>query len=119
MMRRLLERTALLLGYPMLLLLLGLGLAFVWLASSEEQRRGYLESLGLDLTYAWSLIHFLVQEPQRQLILTDYLNTLAANRCRPFDHLAYLQRTYPGGIQALESAWTDWLMREQARSVTF
>jgi len=62
--------------------------------------------------YAWSLVHFLLQEPARQRTVTELLNQLAANRCRPFDHVALLERDYLGGLDGLERDWRRWLAGE-------
>ncbi|WP_295882452.1 DUF1570 domain-containing protein [uncultured Thiohalocapsa sp.] len=71
---------------------------------------------GNDLAYpyAWSLVHFLLQEPARQRTVTGLLNQLAAHRCRPFDHLAYLERDYIGGLPGLRRDWRRWLAGEAA-----
>jgi hypothetical protein len=81
-----------------------------------KSERADWERWGNDLAYpyAWSLVHFLLQEPARQQRVSGLLNALAAHRCRPFDHLAYLDRDYPGGLDGLHRDWRRWLDGEAA-----
>jgi hypothetical protein len=67
---------------------------------------------GLAYPYAWSLVHFLLQEPARQRTVTGLLNALAAHRCLSFDHVGYLERDYVGGLDALHRDWRRWLVGE-------
>jgi hypothetical protein len=59
--------------------------------------------------YAWSMVHFLLESPQRRSLTSAYLNTIAQYRCRAFDHEAYLNRVYPGGLSAFAADWAAWL----------
>jgi hypothetical protein len=81
-----------------------------------DSRREDWNRWGTDLAYdyAWSLVHFLLQEPARQRTVTGLLNQLAAHRCRPFDHLAFLERDYFGGLDGLHRDWRRWLAGEAA-----
>jgi hypothetical protein len=69
--------------------------------------------------YAWSLAHFLVQEPSRQRLVSGLLNALAGHRCLAFDDIAWLERHYPGGLNALEAEWRRWLLGGQVARVQF
>lgn len=68
--------------------------------------------------YAWSLVHFLLQEPTRQRTVTGLLRQLAAHRCRPFDHLRFLEQDYFGGLAGMHRDWRRWLAGE-ARPLHF
>ncbi|WP_296704490.1 DUF1570 domain-containing protein [Thiocapsa sp. UBA6158] len=59
--------------------------------------------------YAWSMVHFLLESPQRRSLTSAYLNKIAQHRCRAFDHEAYLNGAYPGGLNAFASGWAAWL----------
>ncbi|MCU0832885.1 MAG: DUF4124 domain-containing protein [Chromatiaceae bacterium] len=80
-----------------------------WLLTSEQEdwRR-----TGFEITYpyAWSLVHFLIQDSEGSRILRAYLSTLAARRCQAVDHLALLADLYPGGLPGLGADWRRWLL---------
>ena len=69
--------------------------------------------------YAWSLVHFLLQEPSRQRTVSDLLNALARHRCLGFDQIDALDRGYAGGLTALEHDWSRWLLGQQAAAMQF
>lgn len=69
--------------------------------------------------YAWSLLQFLLEDPQRLPWVTGYLNAQGQSRCARFDHKGYLERTYPGGIAGLEQAWGNWLAKGETALLTF
>jgi hypothetical protein len=81
-----------------------------------DSRRSDWSRWGTDLAYdyAWSLVHFLLQEPARQRTVTGLLNQLAAHRCRPFDHIGFLEQDYFGGLDGLHRDWRRWLAGEAA-----
>lgn len=86
-----------------------------------DMDRGDWNRLGDDKAYpyAWSLVQFLLEDPQRRPWVTDYLNALGQSRCARFDHKGYLERTYPGGIGGLEQAWRCWLTKGETAPLTF
>jgi hypothetical protein len=86
------------------------------LRSFLGSRRADWNRWGTDLAYdyAWSLVHFLLQEPARQRTVTGLLNQLAAHRCRPFDHVGFLEQDYFGGLDGLHRDWRRWLGGEAA-----
>ncbi len=92
--------------------------SFRWLLHSE---RGDWDRLGDDIAYpyAWSLLYFLIQDTQHQRLVSDYLNTLADHRCKRFDHSAYLDRAYQGGLTSLEQDWKKWLTRDTPVALQF
>jgi hypothetical protein len=69
--------------------------------------------------YAWSLLQFLLEDPQRGRWVTGYLNAQVLSRCARFDHNGYLERTYPGGIADLERNWLGWLAKGETAPLTF
>ncbi len=77
--------------------------------------------LGNDIVYpyAWSLVHFLLMDPQHRPLVSAHLNTLAQHRCRAFDHAGYLDLNYPGGLDAMAADWRTWLTGSQATALTF
>ncbi len=89
----------------------------VFLAGDREDWNRW----GNDLAYpyAWSLVHFLLQEPSRQRGVSDLLNALAQHRCLGFDHVDALDRGYAGGLAALERDWQRWLLGNQAAAMQF
>jgi len=73
----------------------------------------------LSYAYAWSVVHFLVEEPTRQRVLSELLNSLAEHRCSHLDDVAWLERRYPGGIERLEAEWHRWLLAGRVAQVQF
>jgi hypothetical protein len=82
-----------------------------WLLTSEQEdwRR-----FGFEITYpyAWSLVQFLIQDPDASGVLRGYLSELAAKRCQGVDDLRLLADLYPGGLEALEAHWRHWLLED-------
>lgn len=83
--------------------------ALGWLLTSEQDdwRRAGFE---ISYPYAWSLVHFLIQDTEGSRILRAYLSELAVKRCQAVDHLALLSALYPGGLDTLETDWRRWLL---------
>ncbi|EIC20666.1 DUF1570 domain-containing protein [Thiorhodovibrio frisius] len=81
-----------------------------------ESERADWDRWGDDMAYpyAWSLVHFLLQEPARQRTVTRLLNELATHRCRMFDDIAFLEGDYAGGLSGLNRDWRRWLFAEAA-----
>jgi hypothetical protein len=92
--------------------------SFRWLFQSE---RGDWDRLGNDISYpyAWSLLYFLIQDTRHERLVSDYLNTLADNRCKRFDHSAYFERNYQGGLASFERDWKAWLTRGTPDALQF
>jgi hypothetical protein len=86
-----------------------------------HSERGDWDRLGDDIAYpyAWSLIYFLLQDTQHRRLVFDYLNTLADHRCEQFDHAAYLESIYHGGLTSFEQDWAKWLTRGTPVSLQF
>ncbi len=78
-----------------------------------HSERGDWDRLGDDIAYpyAWSLLYFLIQDPQHERLVSDYLNTLADHRCKRIDHSAFFDRAYQGGLASFERDWKAWLTR--------
>lgn len=45
-------------------------------------------------------------------LLREMMNRLAENYCWQFTSAEYIDRSYPGGLAALERYWREWLQRE-------
>jgi hypothetical protein len=69
--------------------------------------------------YARSMVHFLLESPQRRSLMSAYLNAIAQNRCRAFDHDAYLNRAYPGGLNAFAADWAAWLAKRRPLALRY
>ncbi|WP_373507733.1 hypothetical protein [Thiocapsa sp.] len=69
--------------------------------------------------YAWSLVHFLLESAQHRPLMSEYLNKIAQDRCRAFDHEAYLNRAYPGGLNTLAADWASWLAKGRPLALRF
>ena len=89
----------------------------VFLASNRDDWNRWGNELAYP--YAWSLVHFLLQEPSRQRGVSDLLNALAQHRCRGFDHIDAVDRGYAGGLATLERDWQRWLLGNQAAAMQF
>jgi len=68
--------------------------------------------------YAWSLVHFLLEDSRRRDLLVDYLDTLARHRCRRFDTTAFFDTRYPGGLDRYEKDWLAWLRNARPVAVS-
>ena len=51
--------------------------------------------------------------------LAWYLNTLVDHRCQRFDHMAFFEREYAGGLRGFENDWRRWLLAETPVAVHF
>jgi hypothetical protein len=67
--------------------------------------------------YAWSLVHFLLEDSDRRDVLIDHVQALADQRCRNFDSVGFLDGRYPGGISGLERDWLRWLRVKRPQSL--
>lgn len=66
-----------------------------------------------DLHYAmaWSLVHFMMQDPGARGSLRDLMQEAHAQFCKPFSAADALARYYPGGLQRLTRDWHNWLQQ--------
>jgi hypothetical protein len=78
---------------------------FMSLSRSDWDKQGETFSY----QYAWSLVHFLLEDIDRRDVLIDHVRALADHRCRDFDSVGFLDRRYPGGLRGLERDWRQWL----------
>jgi hypothetical protein len=78
---------------------------FMSLSRSDWDKQGETFSY----QYAWSLVHFLLEDSDRRDVLIDHVQALANHRCRNFDSVGFLDRRYPGGLSGLERDWLRWL----------
>lgn len=91
---------------------------FRWFLRSK--RRDW-DRIGNDIAYAyaWSLVQFLIQDPKRQQLVSEYLNVMSEHKCQQFDHTAFFEARYHGGLEAFEEQWHQWLVRELPVPVHF
>lgn len=91
---------------------------FRWFLGADQ---GDWNRTGHQITYpyAWSLVRFLLEDGEGRGLVRDYLNRLAERRCQPFDHTAFLDGRYPGGLAAFEADWRRWLLNEPPRAIQF
>ena len=86
-----------------------------------DSERGDWDRIGNDTaySYAWSLVYFLIQDAQRQQLVSNYLNAVAEQRCQRFDHANFFETRYPGGLASFEAGWRQWLTRETPVALQF
>ncbi|EGG98728.1 hypothetical protein imdm_1986 [gamma proteobacterium IMCC2047] len=58
---------------------------------------------------AWSLIYYLMSEPEGKVFLKKMMNDMAENYCWSVPGDEYFDHHYPGGFEAFEAGWQDWL----------
>jgi len=68
---------------------------------------------------SWSLFHYLMLKGEGKQLLRSMFNHLAANYCKPFSDIEYINRNYPGGIDALDKNWRIWLRSGKVLSHVF
>ncbi|MGB5831633.1 MAG: DUF1570 domain-containing protein, partial [Thiohalocapsa sp.] len=89
-----------------------------WLLTTERKD---WDRIGNDIAYAsaWSIVQFLIQNPKHQQLVSEYLNRMSQHRCQPFDHKAFFEERYQGGLVAFDEDWRRWLVRERPTAVHF
>ncbi len=78
----------------------------------------------ISLNYAidWSLIFYLMTQPQGRELLRYMLDRLAVNYCQPFasfDAVDFINEHYDGGIDKLNTNWRIWMKTVPSGKVTF
>ena len=58
---------------------------------------------------AWSLVYYLMSEPQGKTFLKGMMNEMAEDYCWSTPGSDYFDAHYPGGFNAFEAGWEDWL----------
>jgi hypothetical protein len=87
---------------------------FMQLTRTDWDRQGETVSY----QYAWSLVHFLLEDSRRRELLVDYLDTAARHRCRRVDTTAFFDSRYPGGLDRFEKDWLAWLRNARPAAVS-
>jgi len=98
-----------------------------WAHLQQRQQQGQLMSLesyvnlkpqqwyggNLEDNYgmAWSLVYFLMEEPEGKLFLKGMMNDMAKDYCWSTPGSEYFESHYPGGFKAFEAGWAGWLAR--------
>lgn len=68
---------------------------------------------------AWSLIYFLMDSKNGQILLQQYMNELISDRCQTINSKAFFAKNYRGGLQKLDQDWQRWLARGRYASHRF
>ncbi|WP_163836231.1 DUF1570 domain-containing protein [Spartinivicinus ruber] len=76
---------------------------------SFEGKNWYEQDSATMYATAWSVIYFLMDQPDTQQLLSKYMKTLSENKCQPIDAKAFFTQYYPGGLTALDQHWKIWL----------
>ncbi len=63
----------------------------------------------LQAATAWSLIHFLMEDPHGRYALQDTMRQARHQRCQGGEYSEILGRAYPGGLEILERDWRTWV----------
>jgi len=96
-----------------------------WVHLQQRQQQGQLMSLeryvnlkpqqwyggNLKDNYgmAWSLVYFLMEEPEGKDFLRGMMNDMAKDYCWSTPGSEYFDNHYPGGFKAFEATWKNWL----------
>lgn len=60
---------------------------------------------------AWSLVYFLMTDPQGKRFLKEMMNDMAQDYCWSTPGSEYFNAHYPGGFVAFEADWKAWLAK--------
>lgn len=58
---------------------------------------------------AWSVIYLLMSDQSGKQTLKAMLNYMAEHFCQPFDSIAFMEKTYPGGMAELQLKWDSFI----------
>lgn len=76
----------------------------------------YSKNQSTNYSAAWSLVAFLMKHKEGKSFMRHYVNYMAENYCRAKPTLQLMNQYYPGGVEALERAWLNWLMHGQQKA---
>lgn len=76
---------------------------------SFSGRTWYEQDLATMYATAWSIVYFLMERPDTQLVLSKYMKALSENKCKTIDAKIFFEENYPGGLKALDQQWQYWL----------
>lgn len=60
-------------------------------------------------SYAWSLMHHLLSDKKGKAFFAVLVNQMAENYCQPQNDIGLINQFYPGGFQAFEQDWVEWI----------
>jgi len=69
----------------------------------------YAGNLQDNYSLAWSLVFFLMENPQGKRFLKGMMNDMAEDYCWSTPGSEYFDANYPGGFKAFEAGWESWL----------
>lgn len=105
-----LARTSIANGYPASL--------SDYLDATPEEWQGDVQAVHYAL--GWSLVYFMLENPDGRFALTALIQKLADDYCTPTNSTVQLNLNYPGGVPALEVDFYAWLNDEtEKRSHTY
>lgn len=87
-----------------------LDFAFLVQADGEDWQGEFRQPL---YAYSWGWVFFLMQEPDTQSLLIDYLSSTARSPCEVSDSYAFFQQQYPGGVAKLQQNFDRWQSSSQ------
>ena len=71
----------------------------------------YSGNLQDNYALAWSLVFFLMENPEGKRFLKGMMNDMAEDYCWSTPGSEYFNTNYPGGFKAFEADWKGWLQR--------
>lgn len=72
---------------------------------SQDIERHYAE--------AWSIVYFLLSNPEHKQLLAQYFAELSKSRCSIPNSAEFFQTYYPGGLMSMNSDWQHWLTQSE------
>lgn len=76
-------------------------------------RRWYSGNLQDNYGMGWSLVYYLMSEPEGKRFLKQMMNEMAENYCWSTPGSKYFDDHYPGGFKAFEAGWKTWLAKSE------
>ncbi len=76
---------------------------------SIEPERFYGEAIERNYAIAWSLVFFILSEPEDRAVFSAMIDHLVKHPCEDVDMIKLLNRYYAGGFNNFESKWHNWL----------
>jgi len=78
---------------------------------NQPPQRWYNGNLRDNYGMGWSLIYYLMSDPEGKVFLKGMMNDMAENYCWSAPGSEYFNDHYPGGFKAFEAGWKGWLAR--------
>jgi hypothetical protein len=64
----------------------------------------------------WGIIYFLMSDIHGRLFLSDFMQYMSNNVCKPLASLDFFESNYPGGVVVFQSRFYQWLMQKKPPS---